>query len=482
MRTNRAALAGVVAVVALAGLIAVVANLGDRPEAPTPGPTSQPASQTPAPQPSARATLEPTLVPTLEPTATSKGKVDATEATVSPALQAPGDGSAPYPDAPLCPDTGTAHDNSSFHTIWDSERGCHYDHEHGQNPFTPAVEATFPDFDLRTLLGGGGIGHTNPSSPIENTDKHGGFKWNVQLVHPEDCAGFENAEFGANASVIQYHGFGDEAIELEARVHSTAALVRQCSVSNPTDYGYIYVVQYQDYGQRITPYQGTVVPYPNQPDPAYDSPRGPYISFDCVGAVPQCRPSLEDVVAHARDADSNWTSKPTGNGFRGGSQLFQLLWRVRDSYQLFRWSDQTHPFTFDWLCSSDNGLTYDPAGCRYNNSTSQVHEIAGSLPATWDNLAGFDTDTRAGRITAEGFVTAYGELMGFCHPSIECFPIKLVNAFVGTWGSVLVYSSEGKGTNIEPLLPERDIFFCGGQVCADSSPGAVASGWIGPEN
>ena len=40
-------------------------------------------------------------------------------------------GIAPFPDAPLCPDTGEAHDHSLFHTLWDDKRGCHYDHEHG---------------------------------------------------------------------------------------------------------------------------------------------------------------------------------------------------------------------------------------------------------------------------------------------------------------------------------------------------------------
>jgi hypothetical protein len=98
-------------------------------------------------------------------------------------------GIAPFPDAPLCPDTGEAHDHSLFHTLWDDKRGCHYDHEHGQNPFTPEVAAAFPGFDLRALIGGVGVGHTNPSSPMENTHKHGGFKWDVTLSHSVGCSG-----------------------------------------------------------------------------------------------------------------------------------------------------------------------------------------------------------------------------------------------------------------------------------------------------
>jgi hypothetical protein len=31
-------------------------------------------------------------------------------------------------------------------------------------------------------------------------------------------------------------------------------------------------------------------------------------------------------------------------------------------------------------------------------------------------------------------------------------------------------------------LPERDIYFCGKQVCSEGDPGATASGWIGQNN
>ncbi len=389
----------------------------------------------------------------------------------------------PYREAPLCTDVGEAHDHNLFHTLWDEENRCHYDHEHGQNPFTPEVAAAFPGFDLRTLLGpgAGGVGHTNPSSPMENTHKHGGFKWNVQLEHAEGCAPYEGSELGVNGSVIQYHGLGDYSMELEGGIHSAAALLRQCNPDNPTDYGYMYVVQHVNYGQRITPYQGTLIPYPNTPQPAYDTARGPYLSIDCVGDVPQCRESIEFIRNRNLNAFSNWTTKPTGRHETEGSLLFQLFWRVRDTYQVLDWSDFEYPFTFQWVCSPD-GATYVPDGCEYNNTTTQVHEIAGTIPAAWDNLAGFDTDPEAGRITADGFVTRFGELNPACTtPGADCHPIKLVRAFVGYYGSVLVYT-EGKGDNIVPYLPERDIYFCGNQVCEENDAGAVPSGWPGPNN
>ena len=145
------------------------------------------------------------------------------------------------------------------------------------------------------------------------------------------------------------------------------------------------------------------------------------------------------------------------------------------------WSDQSYPYSFLWLCSVD-GFSYAQDGCEYNNSTTQVHEIQGTIPASWDNLEGFDTDPRAGRITAEGYVTNFGELNTGCTTfGTDCHPIKMVQAFVGRYGSVLVFTP-GKGTNIVPYAPERDIYFCGEEVCSETDPSSVPSGWIGENN
>ncbi|HJS19133.1 MAG TPA: hypothetical protein VJ785_10300 [Anaerolineales bacterium] len=388
---------------------------------------------------------------------------------------------APRADAPLCP----SHDPAKWHGLWDSARGCHYDHEHGTYPFTSEVAAAFPGFDLRALMCGLEIGHCIPSGPTEHSHKHGGFKWNVQLSHPQDCAGHEGATMGVDGSVIQIHGFGNYAVELEASVHSVVGLLRQCTTSNPNDYGYVFVSQHVSYGEVASPYQGDLLMYPYYSVPAYDPAFGPYLTVGCIGEkLPGQRGDCRDNLAQAKvnNADSNWSSKPTGSGQRPpNSSLLQVFWRLRDTYQMFDWRDQSYPYTFLWLCSAD-GSSYNPAGCEYNNSTTQVHEVQGTIPASWDNLAGFDTDPRVGRITAQGFVTNFGELNTRCTAvGPDCQPIKMVQAFVGKYGSVLVFTPD-KGTNILPYLPERDIYFCGGAPCPEESPGAVPSGWIGVEN
>jgi hypothetical protein len=385
----------------------------------------------------------------------------ATVAAPGPTSPAPGGSAAPYPGAPPCPD----HPITEYHGLWDAARGCHYDHEHGDNPFTAAVAAAFPGLDLRALQGGMGTGHTNPTSEMEFTHKHGGLKWQVSLGLP--CVGgFEGAQWCVTDAVLQYHAFGNYAIEFESRVHSTAALLKVCDPANPGDCGVMFVVMHQDYGQRVSCYQGQVLPYPDTPNPGYESSLGPYLTLDSTGPS-GCRESLEQVRPSNLNANSIWTSK---GGRTGAQNLFNLLFRVRDSYQLLDTVDLEYPFIFNFVCG---GAAYDPAGCRYNNSTTRVHEVGGVIPAEWG--AG------AGRVTLDGYVNGLGQLVPECAaPGPGCFPLKLINVPVGAYGSEL---TAGKVSNPDPVSnPERDIYFCAGLPCAETDPGAVPSGWIGENN
>lgn len=428
--------------------------------------------------PIATQTKAATFTATPPPDSTITATVTAT-ATVIPATPTVVVRVPPYPDAPLCPE----HDNETFHTLWNEQEGCHYDHEHGQDPFTDEVAAAFPGFDLKALLTTDGIGHTNPSSGMENTHKHGGFKWSVNLTHLEGCTPFESTENGVDASAILFHGMGDYAIELESSVHSTVALLRFCGDAP----GYMYVVQHITYGQVVVPYQGPYVAPYERPWVPYDAPRGPYISVDCVDStlpydVPQCRRSLAFILDRGLDVNSYWTAKDSGQGPRPeNSILFRPFWRVRDAYQVFDWNDQSHPFTYLWVCG---GAIYDPQGCEYNNSTTQIHEIAGTIPAQWDNLAGWDTNDAPGYVSAAGFVTRYGALNDACTaPGEDCHPIVLENVPTGSYGSLVVnYPATKLPPNIVPLLPEHDIFFCAGVVCDEKTAAAVPSGWIGQNN
>lgn len=382
----------------------------------------------------------------------------------------------PYLNAPACTD----HSNTIFHTLWNGQLGCHYDHEHGQNPFTQEVADAFPGFDLKQLIGNVEVGHSNPSSPAENTTKHGGEKWQVNLNVP--CEIFESANYCVTDSVLEFHWFGNSAIEMESRVHSLVGLIKECDPNNLSDCGEIFTIQYIDFGQRVSQYQGDLMTYPNNPDPSYDVGLGPYFTIDRFGNCVGCRTSLQFVLDHGANSNATWTSKNTGSHPLFGGQLLQVLIRSRNMYQLLDYTTEfVYPHTFGWLCSSDNGVTFNPAGCRYTNDTATAHELAGVIPAEWDNLAGFDTNPEVNRITAQAFVTQFGQISMSCVPGhIECFPIKLENAFVGKFGAALPGQ---KISNPSPISnPSRNIWFCGGVVCNETDSGAVPSGWIGQNN
>jgi hypothetical protein len=169
----------------------------------------------------------PSPLETLTPTAIGSPLPNPKPTVVAPNATQPTGSNVP--DVPPCP----THDPMKWHGLWDRERGCHYDHEHGTSPFTPEVAAIFPGFDLQAMLCGTQIGHCVPSGPTEHSHKHGGFKWNVQLNHPQGCAGFEGAAIGVDGSVIQIHGFGNYAVELEASVHSVVALLAAMQQQRP---------------------------------------------------------------------------------------------------------------------------------------------------------------------------------------------------------------------------------------------------------
>jgi len=437
-------------------------------------------------KPTRTRTATPGVSNTPTQTATAANTSTPTATPDSPS-NTPGASFTPWPSAPAC----AAHDNSTFHTLWDAALGCHYNHEHGEDPFTQVVTDTFPGFDLFSLLCDVEIGHCNPSSPMENTHKHGGFKWQVDFNIP--CEVFESAQWCVTNAAIQYHDFGDSSIEMEARIHSALALVKACNPSNPNDCGYLYVAQHVDYGQRVSQYQGDIMPYteaggctsavgcqPN-PVPAYAAPLGPYNTIDRYGTCTGCRPSLQFVVDRRANANGVWTSKNGPDVGPLGSGMLSVLFRVRDMYQLKNDADNSYPFTFGWLCSSNGGATYNPAACRYTNSTARVHEIAGVIPVEWDNLVGFDTNPAVGRITAEGFVTRFGVLNTACtQAGGDCFPVKMVNMFVGKYGAALPGQ---KISNPNPVSnPSRNIWFCNGVSCSETDAGAAPSGWIGVEN
>lgn len=422
-------------------------------------------------------TPSPTLTQAAPATDTSSPVVTITQAiTITPDTNP--DVVLAYPDAPPCP----THDPTIWHALWDSEYGCHFNHEHGADPFTPLVANIFARLsDLHELLCGLEISHCVPSSPMENTMKHTGHKWQVSR-NPNGCfpfAGMQaNVTIGVDFMAMQYHNFspyykGAAMPELDSRTHSMVGAFRQCKQSNPNDFGYMWIEQLQDFGPILKHYQGPRLNYPQNPD-FYAVHLAPYIAGHCIFGD-GCRTSLAQ--AQANNSNCIWTSDPDNVA---GSKLFAMLFRCKDSSQMVDGRDTTYPYTAYWLCTADGGLTFKQEGCKNNSSTSTIHEITGVIPSSWDNDED-DSDPRVGRITATFYVTRFGERNPACTTySLDCQRIVLVEAFVGKYGAQWI---DGKIPQFsDEAQPDRDICFLNNVAVPCSTSGSIPSGWIGAEN
>lgn len=362
---------------------------------------------------------------------------------------------APYPSAPLC-DT---HDDRAYHGLWNSAEGCHYNHEHGTD--APAFVAARFGVNVANYTGGA-ISYPW-QTPMENEHKHGGYKWDHR--DGVTCKGRENSPLGVSAYAIQFHARGDR-MALESRFHSSFAVIEICRVSNSTDRGTIIVGGHQDFGQNVSPYQGRVMTaYPNDPEPNYDPAREPYIAVDCVSS--DCRRDLSNVTGN-----TTWISEPV-NVEGTGNDLFAFLFRGRDTFDVVDGNTRhLYPPTFYYLCSSDGGATFNPAGCAKNNTTARVHEIMGTIPAAWDTLDGASD----GHVTYSGHVDRWGNLITCDMPGPDCIPISLTNVPTGRYG--MQDSGAGRTSPFsKEALPDRDICFGNGGAVIHCDQGGTPSGW-----
>lgn len=162
----------------------------------TPTPT---ATDTATPTPTDTAT--PTNTPTDTPTPTFTPTDTPTDTPIPPtATHTPVPPNAtpapPNANAPYCPDQidMTIHDRTKWHSIWDSSRGCWYEHDHGDDPktmndiFGPLTgqEISYPH---QTFSGADFNYGPIPSDPakLENNLKHEGYFWSTARNIPCDA-------------------------------------------------------------------------------------------------------------------------------------------------------------------------------------------------------------------------------------------------------------------------------------------------------
>jgi hypothetical protein len=348
----------------------------------------------------------PTAVPTEEPTATPE----------------PGVWIEPYPDAPECP----THDDRVQHGLWDYERGCHYDHEHGR---------LYPDWAQEiwgnyTDLTGYEIGYAW-ETPMENSMKHPGYNFDGYDFRDQPCSPFVT-DGGVDAWYVQAHGMAN-AMGQQARVHSFFGMAHLCNEDGPA--GIVMTGGWLDFGQLVSPYKGgpdAIVGadvYPKAPTP-YDDEKPPY-----VGLAPG--------AANAAFETWNSNTRAASEDHVDAHQIMGIGFRINDPVGAWQ----------------TDGTFAEYGG---NSSARQMYQIEVDIT----RLRPFVDN--AGLIQFSGFTDVHGVYRPECtEASAECVPLVIIDGVPGE------YSVNAPAAGLFGLRDfyEGDIYFNG-----------VESGWIGGMN
>lgn len=381
---------------------------------------------------------------------------------------------APYTEAPAC----TTHDPTKYHGLWDAELGCHFDHVHFADPLAPEVVAIFGDYTDYTgqevsyawqTFAGATPGYpTPPPDAIYELDAKGnGYKFDFYNFPPAQY-GCPVAQTGTasvpNAWLIERHSLGHKG-DFMARVHSVWAMVRFCIPNQPGQVAYLYTGGWQDFGQRISPYQGHIYPIPGSPSPTYPSPRAPYIAHSCINHA-DC--------AGQNESNTSWISFAQ---MIPGHKLLGFGFRSNDSQQKIDASGgfNTADPTFVYLCNDGNG-NYVAAGCRFNHSTGHTYQVTGNIPASYDLLDGVDDD----RVNYTGYTDRWGNVVSGCTANaLDCVPVVMINLPVGKYHvNVAQYGITGVHEN----LPDYSVCFLDNAPVDCETEGSIDAGWISESN
>lgn len=324
----------------------------------------------------------------------------------------------PFQGAPLCP----THDPTQWHGIWDYQRGCHYDHEHGDNP--ALADSIFGK--LGEEWGGMGIDHPFHTANEHDDVKHRSHKVAVRVNIP--CRSINGSDLCVtDVRILQHLDF----FAMSTRFHSFWMEARVCRVSIPTECGLFGRGGHIDFGKLTNQNNnGAHVPVPadNTPFPLQtcgttnrrihrtDNQFAAWYGFFYGSANPNCIPS------------SFWAGGTPLGGLQAGSLINQTWARL----------DPNNPTNPTIICPDGS--------CTSNESLrEQAHLIAGSLNSA---LA------VNGKINLSGFTNLYGFIDPSCTVASQtCAPFYAENMPVGNFQ----YRDDAFGLG----LTQYDILFNG---------------------
>lgn len=396
-------------------------------ETPTATLTNTPTSTpTDTPQPTSTPTATNTLVPTATwtPLPTSTATNTATPqptATNTPVVAT----STPRAQWPLCP----SHDPNAWHALDDVSRQCHYDHEHGDNPhLADTVFGAWP-----SAWGGQELSYPWATSAMENTHKHGGYKFAVKLNMPCDVNASYDAFFHVNCipnARAEYHTVG-HAIDALARYHSYYLEYQICRNPDFASCGIIRVGGWMDFGLLNAPYAGPrvfraggVVDFGAGSTYGGAGANSLVMSFDAdtpeLNTIACCfdEPYIS-IGSMLQPLNGNklsvWSMNNVGQANHFGSNAYaRLLIRTFDTWGDI---DPANPYAPRFFCRDGS--------CANNGSLRGMGETSVYIPPSWDS----DHD---GFADMSGYTNRLGQIVTGCAAiGLDCVPFSVVHVPVG---------------------------------------------------
>ena len=395
----------------------------------------------PKPSPSPLLSPVPTHTPSLTPT------IHPQTPTLTPTPNITGN---------YCP----THDPISWHSVFDANRNCWYDHEHGDKPDTvddvfgtsyfakAGGEISYPWQTVSTMSMNNGQEMTMYENSLYPDGKHEGYKWFVRknmLINGSCVTPFSEWCVSDVRSIV--HFIGSE-LDANIQVHSSYTEARVCPkglTATNTNCGIVRHGGWTNYGNFEL--DGTVIPNPNS---NHDPANGRRIHYNQTG----------------NKNFSTWY--PTGALLAASAVQTADLWdyyNAGPALPLNGVSQCTGLASVNNFDVSENQSVYATT-CSNNNSRRQLHGVFGIVPANWDGFDG-SVDGRANRA---GYTTRYGALTNNCTtPGTDCVPFEVSNMPVGVQFQYRDDGYEGKGlvNAAHPFNPSTPI---GSEQEYDNSP------------
>lgn len=361
--------------------------------------------------PGATPTALPSSTATVIPTDTA---VVPTETPLPTATNTPTASLEPYAGAPECPPD--VHNPRLWHGLWNAELGCHYTHEHHENPhrmdylFGTDVyiwmngEISHP---WQTFSGAlDEFEHPHGGSCMENDCKHEGYKW--LIVENRDCSDTPYVTTGANncitdARVLLHMVFSE--VDAVVRFHSIWLEARVCNFGE-LNCGIYRGGGHLDTGKLNIP-RGTYIPLAWNNEP-----------LAWMNEVPEAQPYRIHCAVGGNCLDS-WNTEGNQYNYLPTDENGDFRLRVGVGVHVNDGWGGVNPV------DSDIYLDCPDFQCDNNNSEAAMFRVWVTIPTALDGSQ-YDTDGQVnGFFSGSGYTNRYGDIVEGCTEiGLDCIPFE----------------------------------------------------------